>query len=183
MVFWAQRNREGPLENNIDWYVAEIPGGSPVATQARSRLLREGFEAVHGLPFPNAWVSGNRILFHGHVGDSSNMWQVSIDPDTWKITATPHRATFGTTDEAAASVTSDGRMAFISRTMGADIWSLPIDTNHAKVTGALKRITQDAADDYDPTLSDDGGTLAFRSPAIGRFGVVPKRPDTGVKRC
>jgi serine/threonine protein kinase len=182
LLFWGQRDREAPPDNNIDWYVAEVPGGSPVATQARSRLLPEGFEAVHGLPFPNAWVrAGNRILFHGHVGDSSNMWQVSIDPDTWRITAAPHRATFGTTDEAAASVTSDGRMAFISRTMGADIWSLPIDTNHAKVTGALKRITQDAADDYDPTLSDDGGTLVFRSRRSGRFGVVLKRLDTGAE--
>ena len=180
LLFWGQRNRDAAPENNIDWYVAEVPGGSPVPAHARSGLLREGFEAVHGLPFPNAWVrAGNRILFHGHVGDSSNMWQISIDPDTWTVTGTPHRATFGTTDEAAASVTSDGRMAFISRTMGADIWSVPIDTTHAKVTGPLKRITQDAADDYDPTLSDDGGTLVFRSRRSGRFGVVLKRLDSG----
>ena len=92
-------------------------------------------------------------------------------------------STFGTTDEAAASVTSDGRMVFISRTMGADIWSLPIDPDRGKAEGPLKRVTQDAADDYDPTLSDDGATLVFRSRRSGPVrrgaedaGIVPPRP-------
>jgi Tol biopolymer transport system component len=119
LLFWGHRHRDAPPENNIDWYVVAVPGGSPVATEARRRLVREGFEAVRGLPFPDAWVrAGNHILFHGHLGDSSNMWQVSIDPERWHINGVPRRATFGTTDEAAASVTSDGRMVFISRMMG-----------------------------------------------------------------
>ena len=125
--------------------------------------------------------AGNRILFHGNVGDSSNMWQVAISPETWHVSGTPQRATFGTTDEAAASVTSDGRMVFISRTMGADIWSLPIEANRGKRGGPLKRVTQDAADDYDPTLSDDGATLVFRSRRAGRFGVVLEEPGTSAE--
>ena len=151
-------------------------------TEARGVLLREGFQAFQGLPFPDAWVrAGNRILFHGNVGDSSNMWQVALSPETWRVSGTPQRATFGTTDEAAASVTSDGRMVFISRTMGADIWSLPIDANRAKLQGPLKRVTQDAADDYDPTLSEDGATLVFRSRRAGRFGVVLRRLGTSAE--
>jgi Tol biopolymer transport system component len=182
LLFWAQRHREAPPENNIDWYVAAVPGGSPVGTETRRVLLREGFQAFQGLPFPDAWVgAGNRILFHGNVGDSSNMWQVAIFPETWRISGTPQRATFGTTDEAAASVTSDGRMVFISRTMGADIWSLPIDADRARLQGPLKRVTQDAADDYDPTLSEDGATLVFRSRRAGRFGVVLRRLGTSAE--
>ena len=177
-----QRHRDAPPENNVDWYVAAVPGGSPVRTDARRGLLREGFQAFQGLPFPDAWVgAGNRILFHGNVGDSSNMWQVAISPENWHVSGTPRRVTFGTTDEAAASVTSDGRMVFISRTMGADIWSLPIDANRGTVEGPLKRVTQDAADDYDPTLSDDGATLVFRSRRAGRFGVVLRRLGTSAE--
>ncbi len=136
LLFWAQRRRDAPPENNVDWYVAEVPGGPPVPTDARGMLLTEGFQAFHGLPSPDAWVTaGNRILFHGIVGDSSNMWQVAISSDRWRINGKPQRATFGTTDEAAASVTADGRMVFSSRTMGADIWSLPIDANRGTVSG------------------------------------------------
>jgi len=182
LLFWAQRSRDAPPENNIDWYVTEVPGGSPVPMEARRGLLREGFQAFQGLPLPDAWVrAGNRILFHGRVGDSSNMWQIAVSPGNWHVSGAPQRATFGTTDEAAASVTSDGRMVFISRTMEADIWSLAIDANSGRALGPLKRVTHDAADDYDPTLSDDGATLVLRSRRAGRFRVVMKRLDTGAE--
>jgi Tol biopolymer transport system component len=182
LLFWAQRRREVAPEGNVDWYVAAIPGGSPVPSEARGVLLREGLQAVQGLPFPDAWVSaGSRIIFHGNVGDSSNMWQVGISPDSRHISGTPQRVTFGTTDEAAASVASDGRMVFISRTTGADIWSLPIDANLGRVQAPRQRVTQDAADDYDPTLSDDGATLVFRSRRAGRFGVVLRRLGTNAE--
>ena len=182
LLFWAQRRRDAAPEGNIDWYVAAVPGGAPVPTEARSALLGEGFEAFQGLPLPDAWVSaGSSILFHGNVGDSSNMWQVAVSPETLHVTGTPRRATFGTTDEAAASVTSDGRMVFISRTRGVDIWSLPIDANRGRVEGPLRRLTEDAADDYHPTLSDDGLTLVFRSRRAGRFNVVLKRLNTGAE--
>ena len=176
LLFWGQRDRDASSENTtIDWYVAPITGEPPVRTGARAILIREGFDAFHGLPLPEAWVrAGDRIVFHGHVGDSWNMWQVTIAPQTWQVRGAPQRATFGTTDEAAASVTGDGRMVFISRTMGADIWSLSIDAERGKTLGVPTRVTQDAADDYDPTLSEDGRTLVFRSRRAGRFDVFLK---------
>jgi Tol biopolymer transport system component len=179
LLFWAQRQRDAPPEDNVDWYVAAVPGGSPVRVHARGVLLLEKFRACQGLPFPDAWTgAGNRILFHANVGDSSNIWQVAVSSDPWQLAGTAQRATAGTTDEAAASVTSDGRLVFVSRTIGADVWSLPIDPNRGKVHGALTQVTGDAADDYDPTLSDDGRTLVFRSRRAGRFAVVLKRLDT-----
>jgi Tol biopolymer transport system component len=186
LLFWGQRERDAPPANNVDWYVSAIPGGAPVRTEARSVLMRERFQAFQALPLPDVWVgagnrAGTRILFHGIVGDSANMWQVPITPDTWRVRDSPQRATFGTTDEAAASVTSDGRMVFISRTTGADIWSLAIDANRGKVEGQLTRVTQDAADDYDPTLAGDAVTMVFRSRRAGRFGVVMRKLGTNAE--
>jgi len=176
LLFWGQRRRDAPPEDNVDWYVVTVPGGSPVPTGARSVLLREGFRAFRGLPFPDAWASaGSRVLFHGNVGDSSNMWQVALSAEDGHVSGTPRRVTSGTTDEAAASVALDGRMVFVSRTVQSDIWSLPIDADRGTVEGSLKRVTQDAADDYDPTLSDDGATLVFRSRRAGRFAVILRR--------
>jgi serine/threonine protein kinase len=176
LLFWGQHYRDAPPTNNVDWYVVAVPGGTPVPTGARSVLLREGFRAFQGLPFPDAWAgAGNRILFHGNVGDASNIWQVAISPESWHVSGAPQRMTAGTTDEAAASVASDGRMVFVSRTVQSDIWSLPIDANRGRVEGPLNRVTQDAADDYDPTLSDDGATLVFRSRRAGRFAIVLRK--------
>ena len=33
--------------------------------------------------------SGNRVIFHGHVGDSWNTWQALISPDTWRVESHP----------------------------------------------------------------------------------------------
>ena len=182
LLFWGQRQRGPSTEANVDWYVTQVLSGSPAPTGARAALQGNGFQAFQGLPFPDAWDgTGNLVLFHGKVGDSSNTWQIPISPEHPRITGTAQRATFGTTDEAAASLTSDGRLVFISRTLGADIWSLPVEANRGRVEGALKRLTQDAADDYDPTLSGDGGTLVYRSRRAGRFSVVLKRLATNAE--
>ncbi len=173
LLFWGQRSRDSGPEGNVDWYVAAMSDGAVVRTDARDVLLRQGFQGFHGLPVPDAWVgAANRIIFHGHIGDSWNMWQVPLAAGTWRLSGPPERATFGTTDEAAASATADGRMVFISRTMGADVWSLSIDADRGRVQGGLKRVTEDAADDYNPTLSADGATLVYRSRRAGQFDVV-----------
>jgi Tol biopolymer transport system component len=177
LLFWGQRDRDAPPENNVDWYVSDLKGGPPLRTEARAALAREQFEAVHGLPTPDAW-SGNRIVFHGHVGDSSNLWQAGIAPQTRRVSA-PQRVTFGTTDEASASTTSSGRMVFMSRTSGADIWKLSIDTDRVRAQDTVTRLTQDLADDYDPSISDDGRTLAFRSRRGGNFDVFSRDLVTG----
>ncbi|MGH9200717.1 MAG: TolB family protein [Vicinamibacterales bacterium] len=104
-----------------------------------------------------------------------------LAPGSWRVSGAAQRATFGTTDEASASVTADGRMVFISRTTGSDIWSLPIDADRGKVEGAPHRVTQDAADDYDPTLSDDGASVVFRSRRTGRFAVVLKKTGSSAE--
>jgi Tol biopolymer transport system component/tRNA A-37 threonylcarbamoyl transferase component Bud32 len=182
LLFFGQRRRDAPPEDNVDWYVAAVPGGSPVPTGARSLLLREGFRAFRGLPFPEAWASaGSRVLFHGDVGDTSNIWQVALPAEEGRVSGTPRRVTSGTTDEAAPSVALDGRMVFVSRTVQSDIWSLPMDTDRGTVEGPLTRVTQDAADDYDPTLSDDGATLAFRSRRAGRFAAVLRKLGSGTE--
>ncbi len=182
LLFWGQRRRAAPPDNNVDWYLASLSGEPPRSMGARARLLESGFETSHGLPLPEAWVrDGSRVLFHGHVGDSWNMWQIPISVDSGQVGGAPQQATFGTTDEAAASTTPDGRMVFISRTMGADIWNLPIDADRARVHGPLTRVTEDAADDYDPTLSADGSTMVFRSRKAGRFDIVLKKLATGTE--
>ena len=125
-------------------------------------------------PMPGR-ARADRVLFHGNVGDSSNMWQVALSPEELARQR----------DAAAGDVRHHrrgGGLGDLGRADGvrqpdvqSDIWSLPIDADRGTVEGSLKRVTQDAADDYDPTLSDDGATLVFRSRRAGRFAVVLRR--------
>jgi Tol biopolymer transport system component len=179
VLFWGHRDRERPPDDNVDWYVSAVAGGAPTRTNARRVLLREGFETPYGLPMPDWWADSGSVVFHAHVGDSSNTWQVAIPSKTWQIGGSPARVTFGTTDEAAASVSTNGHMVFMSLTGGSDIWSLPIDADRGKPRGELTRLTPDVAEDYDPSLSTDGGTLVFRSRRAGNFDVVSRHVATG----
>ncbi|MGH9371589.1 MAG: protein kinase domain-containing protein, partial [Vicinamibacterales bacterium] len=173
LLFWGQRQRDAEAEDNVDWYVAAIPNGSPVPTAARRVLLREGFRAVQGLPFPDAWVgAGNRVLFHGNIGDSSNLWQAAITPKGWRINGAPERATFGTTDEAAASVTSDARMVFISRTMGAD----SLEHGHRRRPGHAGRAAV-------PSHAGHGGRLPPVLVRRWRDVGVPLPARRSLRRC
>src|SRR4029450_3427082 len=35
LLFWGQRDRDAPPENNVDWYLAPVTGGAPIRTDAR----------------------------------------------------------------------------------------------------------------------------------------------------
>jgi len=70
-------------------------------------------------------------------------------------------------------------MVFMSRTSGADIWKLSIDTDRVRAQDTVTRLTQDLSDDYDPSISEDGRTLAFRSRRAGNFDVFSRDLVTG----
>ena len=52
LLFWAQRHRDAPAENNIDWYVAAIPGGTPVRWMRATRWCGRGSRPCTGCRFP-----------------------------------------------------------------------------------------------------------------------------------
>jgi Tol biopolymer transport system component len=59
------------------------------------------------------------------------------------------------------------RLAFASVTENSDIWSLPLDPNRGRVTGEVKRLTQDTTADFQPALSPDGNRMAWVSARSG----------------
>ena len=59
------------------------------------------------------------------------------------------------------------RLAFLHLTQNLAIWSLPIEPNQGKVTGELKRLTQEAAHDFFPALSRDGTKMVWVSSRTG----------------
>jgi Tol biopolymer transport system component len=59
------------------------------------------------------------------------------------------------------------RVAFANLTENLDIWMLPIEANQGRVTGELKRLTQDTAVDFHPALSPDGNKMVWVSARSG----------------
>jgi serine/threonine protein kinase/Tol biopolymer transport system component len=171
-------NRDGS-DDGSDWWVAPLDGGSAVKTGAWPALQKQGFSMspANAIPsgtlIPAEWLAdGNRIVFAGAVGDSTNLWQVSIDPVTWLIAGPAERLTSGTglevypsaaTHAAVAKQASRDRIAFASLAESLNIWSVPMDANQAKVTGQVQQLTRDASREFGPVISRDGVRLAFLS--------------------
>ena len=88
----------------FDWWVAPFEGAGVFQTDAFATIRRHHLNSFLGSPFdlssralPSAWLAnGNRIVFAATLADSTNLWTVSIDPSSWKVTGAPQRLTFGT---------------------------------------------------------------------------------------
>jgi hypothetical protein len=71
------------------------------------------------------------------------------------------------------------RMVFSSLIENGDIWSVPMDTTHAKLLGEVQRLTQDVASDIRPSITGDGTKMVFNSNRLGNWDVWIKDLRTG----
>jgi serine/threonine protein kinase/Tol biopolymer transport system component len=167
-------------DETLDWWVAAPEAGQAVRTGALAVFKRNG---LRGPVVPDQWTIGNTIIFSASLGDSTNLWQVSISPKTYQITGPLRRLTFGTSNEARPSVAlgPQGKLvlAFSSLTKSTGIWTLPLDANQGKVTGSLQRLTEGAAGEYFNSLSADGKKIAFVSSKSGTQDVWVKDLRSG----
>ena len=167
-------SREG--EEGVDWWVTPLDSGPAIETGAldatRDANLSGPVQVYRWMLRAPAWEpQGHALVFSAQSGDSTNLWRIGISSKTWKVTGTPQRLTSGPTREESPSVASASasmvRLAFASVTENSDIWSLPIDLNQGKVTGAPTRLTQDTTADFHPDLSADGNRMAWVSARSG----------------
>ena len=177
LLFWGTtqnaRRRRNTTPIGTSW---AVPAGSPIATDARPCCCRQRvFQAFQGLPSPDAWASANnRILFHGAVGDSSNMWQVAISPEkpprhrrSAEGHLRHHRRSRGLGDlrRTHGVHQPDDRIGYLE----------PSNRRRARETieASSTASTQDSADDYAPTLSDVRSRVAVPfAQRAGRFAIV-----------
>jgi Tol biopolymer transport system component len=180
VLFLGRSKADGPVEETFDWWVTPVGGGPAVKTGALAVLRRRRLQ-VPNFPYPSAmqadaWV-GNEVLFaaQSQSQESSNLWRIPISPETWQVSEEPERLTFGTGLEMQASAASHtGDLVFASGATIADIWSLSADG-----TGALRRLTENTAYDFWPSVSADGRKIMFISSRSGNSDVWVKDLETG----
>jgi eukaryotic-like serine/threonine-protein kinase len=158
LLFFA---RVGPFlkfDAEFDWWVAPIDGGPAVQTGAYAIFSAAGGIAA----LPEFW-RGNRIYGRVRSGDSSNLWSVALSPKTHKAQGVASRLTESTQAEQHFSISQNGTLVFASTQSNEDIYSLPLDAERGKVTGPLRRLTQDLSKETFPAASDDGFKMTYQS--------------------
>jgi eukaryotic-like serine/threonine-protein kinase len=176
LLFLGNRDEKLPMEDSIDWWVTPLGSGPAIKTGAlaatRQAKLTGPLRVYPWAPSAPTWQpQSDSLVFSANSGDTTNLWRIGISSETWKVTGPPQRLTSGTMIESdpSAAFGPGGvvRIAFSNLTQNLSIWGLPIEPNQGRVTGELKRLTQEAADDFFPALSSDGSKMAWVSSRTG----------------
>ena len=172
---WSPDGKEfalvGSYEGRGDWWAVPVAGGKPAALGVYQLLRMQGFEpdptATGALAKPSEWQP-DAFLFAGMSGDTASLWRLPYSPGLRQVTrsAEPLTARWGRDRQPAAS--RKGDVVFADDASNVDIWSAPLDANTGKVGGDLQRVVEGAARDDQPSVSQDGRLLVYRSDRNGK---------------
>jgi serine/threonine protein kinase/Tol biopolymer transport system component len=162
LLFWGIRTSKEGIVADGDWWVAPLDGGPPVQTGADAVLNKAGLQRPPGwyMIAPTDYV-GDRVLFSALLGDSTNLWELTLAPGRFTVTRAPRRFTAGSGLETQPSAAAGGIVVFASLLDRLDAWALPVDTDNAKIRGEMVRLTHSADAIRSPRISDDGKLLAY----------------------
>ncbi len=144
LLAWGDHGR------SVDWYAVPVDGGPARKTGALA-FLRKMNLTESSL---SAWAEDG-VIFSARSGDAMNVWRLELDPVTFQPKGEPHRLTSGNNLEMRGTAVGK-RLVFASLQENADIWSLPLEPNTARITGDVQRITDDAAPNYGSGVTADG---------------------------
>jgi Tol biopolymer transport system component/predicted Ser/Thr protein kinase len=162
----------GPAE--VEICGVAVDSGAVTCTGVLEALRQKKLSAG---PLPFA-VHERSVVVSVGTGDSINLWRVRLTRD-WRQEGEPEQLTSGTGQERQPSVARNGRMVFSSALQNTDVWELPVDGNQGVVTGEMRQLTRDAADDYYPEIAANGSRIAFISTRSGNDDVWLLDPKTG----
>jgi serine/threonine protein kinase len=153
---------------SYDWWVISTePSGDGTRTIKRTGasdiFRRAGITApAYSLPAPTCWI-GDRIIFSGQHGDSENIWQLHLDPETFRVVGIPTRLTMGTEVESNGILDPGGRLIFWAHTLSIDLWQIAAHPSDAKPATPPTVVTGTGSRNVLQSLSDDGERLAYVS--------------------
>ena len=155
---------------------AHDPDGGHPTTIVESRNLFQNWRGT--LPF--VWLADGRFVFTLREtppnGDSSNLWEMRIDPKTAQPISSPRRLTqFGSYNVRDIRATTEGhRLTFLRERNQSDVYITSIDSTSARIQGP-RRLTLNDRDDWTGSWSPDSKSLVFASQRGGTWDIF-KQP-------
>ena len=175
-----------PSENEFDWMVFPLDGGPAYSTGAREVFRRQQLGSAAHQPYPGDWL-GNRILFSAAQKESTELWELALTPDTFRVSGVARQLTSGPGDHtyprAAPEASGHARIVFVNENIVTQISSFAANSTRAEDNPVLEHVTQDSSliPDSSPQLSSDGTKLAYCSARLGNPDVWLKDLRTGAE--
>ena len=157
ILFLGTRDASLSPSTASDWWVVPQGVGQAVPTGALGLIRQQGLR-LHGCP--PFWVKGH-VIFSALLADSTNLWEIALSGSDWQAQGPVIRMTSGTAEEASPHMSRDGRFVFSKTEAKSNIYQLSLTDTAPSGHPILRTITSDSAWDIEPTVSSDGGKLAF----------------------
>ena len=153
-------------------------------------LVRAGLRPIGGprtpvptVPEPRCWSSAaDEVTFSVPAGDSWNLWQLELSPQTGRVAGRPRRLTTGAGSDLRASCAAGGAVAFAKVDARSDVWLLPFDLDRGTAPGPPKRFTEGPPWHQNPSLARNGRFVAFASDHSGPANIRLLEFATGNER-
>jgi eukaryotic-like serine/threonine-protein kinase len=131
-------SKRAEVADEWEWFVLPVDGGASRATGAGQALRAAGLKPT----FPMlSW--DDRVLFGASKADRDNVWQIRLDPSSWRLRSAPRQLTFGTEEEEPSGVTASGIVALSVAKPSSDLYLLPLSSNSGQPNGFSRRLTHD----------------------------------------
>ena len=164
-----------------DFWTVPVAGGVAVKSEIAPEIVKQIAEQTSGpghydepdLKF--SWApSGKAIYFGKTIRGALNLWKMSVDPETLRVTAI-ERLTTGSGPDSELDVSTDGkRLAFTGGTRRIRAWLFPFDATRDRVNGTGQAATSSGVEAWEQSMSRDGKKLAFCGIRAGKRQVWEK---------
>lgn len=167
VTVWGSRRNVGK-----SLWTGSITGGAAVKSELDPEVKKQFSEQFtewnYKYKFRMRWSpSGRTLYFNAFAQGVSNVWKITVDPQTLRWVAGPERLTTGLKD-TDVSLSPDGtRLAFTMRNETTRSWSAPFDAVGGKVKGEWQAVIPDGSIPDHLNLSYDGKHLLYRAKVSG----------------
>jgi eukaryotic-like serine/threonine-protein kinase len=156
ILFSACRDAETPMPACSDWWVMSTDGTVLQDTHAVALLSNNQIVAWEGTI--NAWYD-NHLLLSGRKGGRTSLWEVSLNPRTFKVTGDPKQLTLGDTRDVDPTLAAGGTLAYTQLVGALHLWR--IDNASQPGAAVQRKLTEDPSVDISPFISPNGRWLVF----------------------
>ena len=146
-----------------------IDGGAAIKSEINPTIARElqevasggGREEWAGLGSILWAPSGTAIYFQRDYRGTSNIWRLTVNPETLQSIAI-ERLTTGSGPDNHPAVSRDGKRLAFSVTPGdARLWLQPFNASSGRISGHARPLTSPGMGGFVQTLPRDGKKMAF----------------------
>ena len=156
ILFSACRQPETPMPACSDWWVMSMDGTILQNTHALAVLSDHQIVPWEGTI--NAWYNGH-LLLSGRKGGQTSLWEVSLNPRTFKVTGNPQQLTLGEARDIDPTLAASGTLAYTQLVGALHLWR--IDNASQPEAAVQSKLTEDPSVDISPFISPNGRWLVF----------------------